>query len=359
MSENGGGAQSVLAVPLQVVGGLKDAVVRHPAPVAGGILAIVWPFFAANYWIFTVSAGIILAIAALGLMVIVGWAREVSLMQAALVGTACYWMGYLYRPEANDGKGYNFILAAALGIGLVVLVSAVASLATLRLSGIYIMVLTLALQFTIERTWFAERKLTGGLTPLFTPRPKLFGINIENDIRFYFFCLGVLGLCMVGLHRLRNSRYGRSLLLVGANRQAAASVGISPWRYKLFAFCIGGFMAGVAGVLAAPLYNSPPNALQFFAFQSLFYLAVPVVAGFESMTAVVAVAITFILVPQALETFSIDALVLGGAGLILGTLAGPRGLGGVMKDVSQGLARRRKKEVSLESEGTPAYAGRG
>jgi ABC-type branched-subunit amino acid transport system permease subunit len=239
----------------------------------------------------------------------------------------------------------------------VVAISALAALATLKMSGIYIMVLTLALQFTIERTFFAERKLTGGLTPLFTPRPEFLGIELTSDKAFYFFTLAVLGICMLMLHRLRHSRYGRSLLLVGANRQAAASVGVSPFRYKLMAFCIGGFFAGMAGALSAPLYNTPPNSLQFFVFQSLFFLAVPVVAGFESLTAVLAVALLFQLLPQALEPFGIDALVLGGVGLVVGTLAGPRGLGGNMKDLALGLAARKSRKDTAAAEGQLAHAG--
>lgn len=342
--------------------GLRDSIMSKPLPILAALIAIFWPYvYQKNYWIFTANAGLILAMSSLGLMVVVGWAREVSLMHAGLVGTATYYLGYLYRPEVDaagnpGGKGYNYIIATVIAIAIVVGISALAALATLKLSGIYIMVLTLALQFTIERTFFAERKLTGGLTPLFTPRPEFLGIELTGDRTFYLFTLAVLGVCMLGLHRLRHSRYGRSLLLVGANRQAAASVGVSPFLYKLLAFCIGGFFAGMAGALAAPLYNTPPNSLQFFVFQSLFFLAVPVVAGFESLTAVLAVAMVFQLLPQALEPFGIDALVLGGAGLIVGTLAGPRGLSGNIKEMAGGLAARKARKTAA-SEGTLAHAG--
>jgi len=252
------------------------------------------------------------------------------------------------------------VIAAVIGILIVVAISGVTALATLKLSGIYIMVLTLAIQFTIERTFFADRKLTGGLTPLETKRPDLPGPDLSTDRMFYFFVLSIVGMAVFALYRLRQSRYGRSLLLVGANRLAAASVGVSPFRYKLMAFCIGGFFAGLAGVLAAPLYGSPPNSLQYFVFNSLFYLAVPVVAGFESIMAVLAVAVLFQVLPQALEPFGIDALVLGGAGLVLGTLAGPRGFGGVAKDTMARFGKAKKTApVASEGEGTPALAGQG
>jgi ABC-type branched-subunit amino acid transport system permease subunit len=130
---------------------------------------------------------------------------------------------------------------------------------------------------------------------------------------------------------LRNSRFGRSLLLVGTDRQAAASVGISPWRYKIFAFVLSGFLAGVAGVLTAPLFGTPPYPFAFFAFTSLAYLAIPVVAGFGSLLGVVLVAVFY---------------VLAGFGVAAGTLAGRAGLSGVVQNY---LRARRPVEVDARS----------
>jgi ABC-type branched-subunit amino acid transport system permease subunit len=301
--------------------------------------AIVWALVAANYWVFITTAAILLAISTLGLMVVVGWAREVSLVQAGLTGTAVYLGGYAYRPEG--GWGWPFLVAAAFAIGIVVLLSVFVSLATAKLSGIYIMVLTLGLQMTIERTIFAETKLTGGLTARDTPRPEIFGLSFAGDRAFYFLCLAVLAVMMLVLARLRSSRHGQALLLVGTDRQAAASVGISPWRYKIFAFAVAGFFAGVAGVLTAPLFGTPPNIFSYAALTSLFYLAIPVLAGFQSLLGIVLVAVAFGLAPQALEPHRISPLLLGGVGLLLGTLAGRSGISGLASSLLRAWRRRR------------------
>lgn len=324
------------ALPARV--GLNEA-----AYVAFVALAVVWALTAASYWVFTTTAALLLAISTLGLMVVVGWAREVSLVQAGLTGTAVYLGGYAYRPEG--GWGWPFLLAAAFAIGVVMLLSVVVALATAKLSGIYIMVLTLGLQMTIERSIFAETKLTGGLSARSTPRPEIFGLSFRGDRVFYFLCLAVLGLMMAVVARLRSSRHGQALVLVGTDRQAAASVGISPWRYKIFAFAVAGLFAGVAGVLTAPLFGTPPNAFTYYALTSLFYLAIPVLAGFRSILAVVLAAVAFGLAPQALEPHHISPLLLGGVGLLMGTLAGRAGISGLISDLLRSRQRRRSERL--------------
>lgn len=320
-----------------------------------GLLAlasIAWVFFAASYWVFTATIAVLLAIATLGLTVVVGWVREVSLMQAGLVGTSLYLTGYLYRPEG--GRGWPFLAAAAFGIGFVVLLSILISLATARLSGVYILVLTLGLQITIERTIFSNLKLTTGAgATIVTPRPALPGLSFASDRSFYFLCLAALVAGVLFLSRLRASRYGRSLLLVGTDRQAAASVGVSPWRYKIFAFALSGLFAGVAGALTAPLFGAPPLPFTYFAFTSLAYLAIPVVAGFGSLIGVVLVAVFYGMAPQALEPLRISPLILAGFGLAFGTLAGRAGLSGLIQTQLQQWKRRRApvaREVRLTHE---------
>ncbi|HEY3238973.1 MAG TPA: ATP-binding cassette domain-containing protein, partial [Acidimicrobiia bacterium] len=156
----------------------------------------------------------------------------------------------------------------------------------------------------------------------------------------------VLGLVVLGLWRLRSSRFGRALLLVGTDRRAAASVGVSPWRYKTFAFVIAGVLAGVAGALVAPHLGTPPSKeapglVTYTAFHSLFYLAIPVLAGFGSLLAVVVVAMALTLIPLALEPYRISPLILGGVGLGIGTLIGRAGLAGVVADQRRAWRRRR------------------
>jgi ABC-type branched-subunit amino acid transport system ATPase component/ABC-type branched-subunit amino acid transport system permease subunit len=316
--------------------------VKTVRPTTAALLAaaLIWPFLAENSTIFTVTAGMVLGLAALGLLAVVGWGRDVSLVQAGLTGAAAYVSGYTYR--AADGWGLPFVVAALVGIAVVVTLSVLVAVGTTRLSGIYIMVLTLALQIVIEKTFFTSGKLTGGLTAVSTPRPWLFGIDVNSDRAFYYLVLGVVAVSVLALSRLRRSRFGRSLLLVGADRKAAAAVGVSPWRYKVFAFALAGVFAGVAGALTAPLYHSPPGVMQYSTLNSLLYLAVPVIAGFGSLAGVVLVGIVFTYVPQTLESYHLSPFILAGVGLAAGTLVGSKGLSGALSDLAARMRRNRQ-----------------
>jgi ABC-type branched-subunit amino acid transport system permease subunit len=341
-----GGKALTLDVPPRVTG-IQGLLGIHPALLLLVVAGFIYPQFANDYWTFNVTVGLILAIACLGLLVVVGWGREISLAQAGLTGAALYISGYLARGKkpGENGPGLPFPVAALGGIAFVVGVSVLVALISMRLSGVYVIVLTLSLQFLLENSLFTKEKLTGGLSAPSTPRPNFFGINMESDKRFYYYILAVLVVSMVFLHRFRNSRFGRSLIMVGSDKAAAAAVGVSPWMYKVAAFAIAGGFAGLAGALSAPLYRNPPGTLQYISFNSLFYLSVPILAGFESLMAVVGVAIFFQLLPQILLSLKINVYLLGGLGLTAGVLAGPRGMGGAVIDMFDGRARAKRKEA--------------
>lgn len=310
---------------------------RSTPPWAYALLAVVavgWAYVVPNFWVFLGGAACLLAIASLGLTVVIGWAGEVSLAQASLVGTSVYLTGYAAR---HDGWGWPLIPAMVVGVLAATLLSTLVALPTAKLSGIYVMVLTLGMQVAIERTIFTNAKLTGGPDGVFMGRPHLLGISFESDRSYYFLCLAVLALVIVVLSLFRASRHGRAMLLVRTDRRAAGAVGISPWKYKIIAFAFGGLLAGLAGGLTAPLYRSPPTLLQYLSIPSLLYVAVPVTAGFESLLAVVGVAFVFTMVPQATQGWGLSPFVVAGFGLLAGTFVGSRGLGGLVLD---GLRRR-------------------
>jgi branched-subunit amino acid ABC-type transport system permease component len=169
---------------------------------------------------------------------------------------------------------------------------------------------------------------------VYLSRPRLFGLGFDSDRAFYYLCAATLAGVVILLTLFRQSRHGRALLLVRTNREAAAAVGISPWRYKILAFAICGACLGLAGAMTAPLYRSPPTLLQYLSFASLFLLAVPVTAGSESLLAVILVAFGFTMLPAGLEELHLrlSPNVVGGLGLLTGTYIGARGIGGAVLD---------------------------
>lgn len=316
-----------------------------PGVVAFVAMAVIIPPLLADYWVFLVTAGLLTTITAMGLAIIVGWVGEVTLAGAGLLGASVYITGYFYRVGESSLNGWPFIPAALTGIVAAAVLSGLVAIPTARFSGIYVMVLTLGLQITLERTLFSFPWIIGGFgRNVIVNRPHFLGLSFDSDLSYFYLCLAAAVAVGLFVHALRRSRHGRAMNLIRTDKRAAAAVGISPWRYKILAFAIGGGLIGVAGAFTAPLYRSPPAIVQFVAFQSLFLLAIPVVAGTRTLLGIASVSISFALIPQALESHHLSPYLLGGIGLIAGTIVGPGGMGGNLLEILQ-----KKKEVAILS----------
>ncbi|MGQ0465455.1 MAG: branched-chain amino acid ABC transporter ATP-binding protein/permease [Sporichthyaceae bacterium] len=326
------------------------ALARQPLNFLAAFVALTWVFFFRDYWVFTVTAGMIIGIVGLGLMVMTGWIREINLASAGVYATTLYLSSYVYRTEPSGlGLPIVFAFASAIAIGVVMMV-AIAPL-SVRFSGVYVMIFTLGLQMMVEEIMFSQYHLTGGETALLNPRPVLFGYDMTGQDRsFYFFLLAVLAVVLAVLCRIRYSPYGRAMMLTGGDQQAAAAVGISPFRAKALGFAICGGLAGLSGILAAMLFVSAPTTVNYQATTSLLWLSIAILGGFDSMIAVILVAVSFQSVPFLLESFHINYQLLAGISLLAGVLCGARGLGGRLQDIYRtvmfGRAAQRRKARS-------------
>jgi len=160
--------------------------VRHPGVIAVAVAALLWGAYGQDYLIYTVNAGIATALAALGLTVLVGWGREVSLATAGVFGSAVYIYGYFSRPIT--GKGWPWVLVALFVMLLAAALMASIAMISRRLPGIYLVMLTLGAQVLIERTIFTFGNYSGGIggaddlgRSMENKRPQFFGIGISDD----------------------------------------------------------------------------------------------------------------------------------------------------------------------------------
>src|SRR5205807_5343845 len=136
-------------------------------------------------------------------------------------------------------------------VGLVAAaVGAVIGIPSLRIKGLYLAIATLAGQFIIEWTINHVTWISGGVqASIEVPRPRLFGVVIASQRAMYFFLLVVVVVAIVAALNLMRGRVGRAFVAIRDQDIAAEIIGIDICRYKLLAFAISSFYAGVTGVL--------------------------------------------------------------------------------------------------------------
>ncbi|MGQ0465728.1 MAG: branched-chain amino acid ABC transporter ATP-binding protein/permease [Sporichthyaceae bacterium] len=326
--------------------------ISSPGAIVWILLVVSWPVWQPNHLVFSANSAIPIAIAALGLLVLVGWARELSLATAGIFASAAYIDGFLNRELG--GPGWPWVFAAIfviLGAGLVM---ALLALSSSQLPGIYLLVLTFGLQVVIERTVFTYGRFSGGLgggdedgNIVINRRPQFFGLDLSTaathdwwlvgDVKqetvFYLFSLMWLGIILALLVRLRRSPLGLAFVLAGSDRQSAAAIGVNPLRMRVYAFALSGILAGAGGVLLNWLVVNPPVFYNFLSPYSLVLLAIPILAGLDSIAFIFVVAAGFQLVPVMLESLRISTFILAAVGLIGGAVFGSRGMGGRTRDL--------------------------
>jgi branched-chain amino acid transport system permease protein len=193
------------------------------------------------------SLSVVYAILGVSLVVLTGWAGQISLGQFGFAALGALVAGQL---AANHGVDFFVTLVAAGAAGA--LVAVVIGVPALRISGPFLAVVTLAFAAFTTNYLLQPDKASWLFPALEGPvaRPVLWGaVDVSSPGRFYVVCLAVLGLCLLAARSLRRSRSGRLLLAVRDNPRAAQAYGVSLARAKLTAFAVSGFIAAVGGAL--------------------------------------------------------------------------------------------------------------
>jgi branched-chain amino acid transport system permease protein len=221
------------------------------------------------------------------LVVLTGWAGQISLGQFGLVGIGAAAAGGLV---ANHGA--DFFVATFAGILAGVVAAVLIGLPAVRIQGLYLAVTTLAFAYACsgyvldKTTWFGSWLLPRGLVQSF-PRPLLYGrIDLEDDRNFYLVCLAALVLSMLAATAFRKNRSGRVLIASRDNQRAAPAYGINLVRTRLAAFAVSGGIAGGAGALFAYAQHQViPGS--YSVLQSIIVFLAAVIGGLTSVPAAV------------------------------------------------------------------------
>ncbi|MDD9368560.1 MAG: ATP-binding cassette domain-containing protein [Acidimicrobiales bacterium] len=221
----------------------------------------------------SLAAGVMI----LSIVVLTGYAGQLSLAQWALGGIGALIAGQLIRADVPVE------LAIPAGIVLTVLIGIVFALPALRTRGVNLAVVTLGLGFTVSEVVFANNQYVGGNLDGGTPigRIELFGVEVDafsHPHRWALVCLGAFVALGLLVANLRRSRTGRRLIAVRTNERAAASLGISVVGVKLYAFAVAAGIAAVAGILTAFQFQTVRYA-NFNVFESINSVGFAVIGG--------------------------------------------------------------------------------
>ncbi|MFZ2174564.1 MAG: branched-chain amino acid ABC transporter permease/ATP-binding protein [Rhodococcus sp. (in: high G+C Gram-positive bacteria)] len=296
-----------------------------------------------------IMTSLILAIISLSLVVVTGLAGQISLAQLTLAGVGAFTLSRL----ATD-LGVPFPLAP-LASGLVAMVVGVlVGLPALRIRGLPLTVLTLALAVFLEMFWFRNNTFNGGLTGSPIPDPTLFGFDLGIGsgqeyprLQFGLLCLLTLVIIALGVARLRTSRLGASMLAVRANERAAAAAGIDVATTKLKAFAIGAFIAGIGGALMG-YQQTTATAETYSVLAGIGLFAIAYLAGITCVSGGIlagiagAGGVVFFIFDRYLEVGSYYAMV-SGILLIITVIKYPEGLIGHLHKYSDAVRRRLPK----------------
>ena len=299
------------------------------------------------------AVAVVYGVIALSLVVLTGWAGEVSLGQMAFVAVGAA-VGASITARLGWDLALGLLGAGLMGAGLAMLIG----LPVLRRRGLTLAVVTLA--FGLATTaWLLSPRIFGEgtrfdwLPPPRVERPDLFGVvDVHSETRFYLLCLAALALVVISVVGIRRSRSGRVFVAIRENERAASSFGVNPRQATLSAFAVSGFLAAFAGAL----FVHQQNGLQldsYSAGESLVVFTMVVIGGLGSVPGALLGALAVRGVTWWLPVEW--QIVATGAGMLLVLLVFRGGLGAAFADVRDAALRRVAARRGID---VPALAGR-
>ncbi len=275
-----------------------------------GLLAVIPLLIHNEYYIHQVVLIAIYAVLLFGLDIVVGYTGEVSLAHAALFGIGAYAAGIL-----NWKLGFPFYLAIPSSIVVTGFFGLLLALPALRVTGPYLAMVTLAFG-TIAQILINEMDfLTNGPLGITIKKPMLFDWVLEEQ-HYYYFVIGVFLVAMLLINRILKSHLGRAFEALRGSPVASDCMGVSVYRYKVYAFVISAGLAGLAGGMFTfnELYIAP-NTFNF-ELTVLFLLAI-IMGGRKTRMGPVLGAAIVVLLPNLLDDISLFRdLALVGAGAV-------------------------------------------
>src|SRR4051794_13146318 len=215
-----------------------------------------------SFIILLVTRALAFSILVMSVDILLGYTGLPSLGQAAYLGVGAYVTAIL-ATRYQFGLGWDFWLVVPLGILLGAALAAVFGLLAIRASGVYFLMITLALGQCVWGLAYRWNSLTGGDNGInLRARPK-FGVDLANEVTFFYLVFCFFALSLLTMYVLVQSPFGRSLTGIRERELRMQILGYNTWLHKYIAFIIAGGFGGLAGVLWAHTAGivSPENVV--------------------------------------------------------------------------------------------------
>ncbi len=291
-----------------------------------GVISFPW-VVSSNYWMNLTNLAISFSIACLGLNIVLGYAGQLSLAQAAFWGVGAYTSAILTARLGMPvwtGMIAAFFVAACFGVLL--------GIPTLKLSGHYLAMATIGFGIILQLILINAIWLTGGsdgITKI--PSPSIGSFELKDPNTFFYVAAIFLLLFTWAAIRLKGSRVGRAFMAIRENEMAAETTGVDSTYYKIMAFALSAGYAGFGGWLFAHSgshYISPDT----FSFeQSVMLLVMAVLGGNGSAIGSIVGAVLLTLLPEVLRFLKDSYMMVYAAGIVVIMIFMPGGIASLVK----------------------------
>lgn len=243
-----------------------------------GVLFLL-PLFIPYYFMNLINYILITAIVVMGLQIVMGYCGQISFGQPAFMAVGAFTSSVL-----TISYSFSFWLALPISGIVAGIVGLIGGAPSLRIKGFYLAMSTIAI-FYVSIWVITHMDITGGNRGLTPPPPQFGNFSFNTDDRMYYIIMPVTLLATFFARNLVRSRIGRAFVAIRDNDLAAEVMGVNLYYYKMLAFFISCFYAGVAGSLYAHWYMAI-NPEQFTLIHALMYIGAIIIGGMGSIPGV-------------------------------------------------------------------------
>jgi len=305
------------------------------------VIMILAPFYVSRYQLSILNEIGIAVIGALGLNLLTGYTGQISLGHGAFVGIGAYTTALL-----TSKLGLPFLISLPLSGLMAAMLGMIVGIPSLRLKGLYLALGTLAFGFIVEYILY-HWNLTQGDMGMAVPKISFGGFTIRTERQFYFLIMAAAAIAAIFAKNIARTKIGRCFVAIRDRDIAAEAMGIPLAKYKVMAFAISAFYAGVAGCLMAH-YQKWIVPGSFDLSLSIAYIAMIIMGGLGTILGSILGAILITGIPHgiiyltdvfkesypALSGLIVDfKLGIFGLIIVLTLLFEPRGLFGIYQRI--------------------------